>query len=123
MMRRAGQVGCLILGKMKQAAVAGVTTGELDDLAADELRKVGGVALSKNYPTYKPGEGFPGNTCISVNDEAVHGIPGRRRLRRQRRGEENDEGGKRGDRSGHGWLLGAFDAVAGDGFAEPNRKL
>jgi methionyl aminopeptidase len=81
MMRRAGQVGCEILGLMRKAAVAGVTTGELDDLAAAELAKVNGVALSKNYPTYKPGEGFPGNTCISVNEEVVHGIPGKRRLK------------------------------------------
>jgi methionyl aminopeptidase len=37
--------------------------------------------LSKNYPTYKPGEGFPAETCISVNEEVVHGIPGSRQLR------------------------------------------
>ena len=39
------------------------------------------IALSKNYPTYKAGEGFPGYTCISVNEEVVHGIPGRRALK------------------------------------------
>jgi methionyl aminopeptidase len=81
MMRRAGQVGRDILAKMREASVAGVTTGELDELARIELEKVGGIALSKNYPTYKAGEGFPGYTCISVNDEVVHGIPGRRELR------------------------------------------
>lgn len=81
MMRRAGQVGRDILAKMHQAAVPGVTTGELDELAHAELEKVGGIALSKNYPTYKAGEGFPGYTCISVNEEVVHGIPGKRVLR------------------------------------------
>jgi len=81
MMRRAGQVGNQILAAMKKAAVAGVTTAELDELARVELAKVGGVALSKNYPTYKPGEGFPGYTCISVNEEVVHGIPGKRTLK------------------------------------------
>jgi methionyl aminopeptidase len=81
MMRRAGQVARDILGKMRDATVAGVTTGELDLLARDELDKVGGVAMSKNYPTYKAGEGFPGYTCISVNEEVVHGIPGKRVLR------------------------------------------
>ncbi len=80
MMRRAGQVGREILAQMEKAAVAGVSTGELDDLARSLLEKVNGVALSKNYPTYKPGEGFPGYTCISVNEEVVHGIPGKRVL-------------------------------------------
>ena len=81
MMRRAGQVARDILGKMRDATVIGVTTGELDLLARDELDKVGGVAMSKNYPTYKEGEGFPGYTCISVNEEVVHGIPGPRVLK------------------------------------------
>jgi len=81
MMRRAGQIANNILAKMRQAAVVGVTTQELDDLAAAELAKVGGIALSKNYPTYKPGEGFPGHTCISINEEVVHGIPGPRALK------------------------------------------
>jgi methionyl aminopeptidase len=81
MMRRAGQIGCEILAKMREAAVAGVTTMELDDLARRELEKAGGIALSKNYPTYKPGEGFPGYTCISINEEVVHGIPGSRVLK------------------------------------------
>lgn len=74
-MRHTGHVGTLILEKMRQAAVPGVTTAELDQLAAAELAAVGGIGLSKNYPTYKPGEGFPGHTCISVNEEVVHGIP------------------------------------------------
>lgn len=81
MMRRAGQVGRDILLKMRQAAVPGVSTGELDELAHVELDKFGAIALSKNYPTYKSGEGFPGYTCISVNEEVVHGIPGKRLLR------------------------------------------
>ncbi len=80
-MRRAGQIGWDILTKMRQAAVAGATTKSLDDLAQVELDKVGAKALSKNYPTYKPGEGFPGHTCISVNEEVVHGVPGPRTLK------------------------------------------
>jgi len=81
MMRRTGQVARDILGKMQQASVPGVTTGELDELARQELDRVGGIGLSRNYPTYKEGEGFPGYTCISVNEEVVHGIPGKRALR------------------------------------------
>jgi methionyl aminopeptidase len=81
MMRRAGQVAFRILTLMREAAVIGVTTFELDELARMEMDKVGAIALSKNYPTYKQGEGFPGHTCISVNEEVVHGIPGKRALK------------------------------------------
>ena len=80
LMRHAGQVGHDILQKMRDATAPGVTTGELDQLAADELAKVGGIGMSRFYPTYKTGEGFPGHTCISVNEEVVHGIPGGRVL-------------------------------------------
>ena len=81
MMRRTSQVGRDILAKMRRAAVPGVTTAELDELAHAELERVGAIGLSRNYPTYKPGEGFPGHTCISVNEEVVHGIPGMRTLK------------------------------------------
>src|SRR3954463_11423536 len=81
MMRRAGQIGCEILAKMRSALVPGVTTFELNEVARRELDAIGAIGLSKNYPTYKPGEGFPAETCISVNDEVVHGIPGGRMLK------------------------------------------
>src|SRR5215211_6603345 len=80
-MRRAGQVACNILAKMRAAVRPGVTTFELDELAREEMASVGAVSGSRNYPTYKEGEGFPGHTCISVNEEVVHGIPGRRTLK------------------------------------------
>jgi methionyl aminopeptidase len=81
MMRRAGQVACEILAKMRQAACVGVTTYELDQIARMEMEQVGAVSGSRNYPTYKAGQGFPGFTCISINDEIVHGIPGKRTLK------------------------------------------
>jgi len=80
-MRLAGQLGSEILAKMRQATVPGISTRELDDLAFRELEKAGAKALSKNYPTYRPGEGFPGHTCISINEEVVHGVPGPRTLK------------------------------------------
>ena len=81
LMRRAGQVAHEIVQAMRRAVAPGVTTLELDELAHAEMEKVGAIGLSKNYPTYKPGEGFPGYTCVSVNEEVVHGIPGRRQLK------------------------------------------
>jgi methionyl aminopeptidase len=60
---------------MRRAVRPGVTTAELDAIARREFDRAG--ARSGPQLDY----GFPGTTCISVNDEAVHGIPGRRRLR------------------------------------------
>ena len=81
MMRRTGAVGRAILDKMVAATVHGVTTAALNDIARVELNRVGAIATSKNYPTYKAGEGYPCETCISVNDEVVHGIPSDRPLK------------------------------------------
>src|SRR3954471_22340407 len=81
MMRRAGRLACLILEKMREATMPGVTTGQLNDIARRELDAAGAVGLSKNSPPYKPGEGSPAETCISVNEEVVHGIPGGRILK------------------------------------------
>lgn len=81
LMRAAGQLGHQILQEMKSAVAPGVTTEQLNDIAREELSKHGAIGLSKNYPTYKPGEGYPAETCISVNEEVVHGIPGPRMLK------------------------------------------
>lgn len=80
MMRRAGHLARTILAQMTAACAPGVTTAELNEIAREMLASHGAVGLSKNYPTYKPGEGYPAETCISVNEEVVHGIPGPRRL-------------------------------------------
>jgi len=76
MMRHAGQVACDILAKMRRMAVVGMTTGEIDEMCGAELKKANARGLSKDYPTYRPGEGFPGYSCISINEVVVHGIPG-----------------------------------------------
>jgi methionyl aminopeptidase len=68
-MKRAGRVVAETILAMKRAAAPGVTTKELDLVAADVFAKHG--ARSAPMLTYK----FPGYTCISLNDEAVHGVP------------------------------------------------
>jgi methionyl aminopeptidase len=80
-MRRAGVVAFGILQKMKEAAVEGVTTGALDELARVELERAGAKSLSKDYRTGLGGVPYPGYTCVSVNEVVVHGIPGPRVLR------------------------------------------
>lgn len=81
LMRAAGRVVHQTLSTCRAAVRAGITTAELDKIAVDTFTSLGAVGLFKNYPTYEPGRGFPGNTCISVNEEVVHGIPGSRVLK------------------------------------------
>jgi methionyl aminopeptidase len=80
LMRVAGKLAFDILQKMAAMVRPGISTAEINNLAEEELYKANAVGLSKNYPTYKAGEGFPASTCISVNEEVVHGIPSPKRL-------------------------------------------
>jgi methionyl aminopeptidase len=73
-LRRVGRVVALTLAETRRAVVPGVSTAELDGIAAAELERHG--ARSAPALVY----GFPGAICICVNDEAVHGVPGTRRL-------------------------------------------
>jgi methionyl aminopeptidase len=74
-MRTTGEIVRLMLDAMKSEVRPGVTTAELDEAGAEVMRRHG--ARSAPAMVY----GFPGTSCISVNDEAVHGIPGGRVLR------------------------------------------
>jgi methionyl aminopeptidase len=75
-LQRAGRVVALALAAMQAAVRPGRTTAELDAVGAAVFRAHG--ARSAPQLAY----GFPGVTCISVNDEAVHGVPSNgRRLR------------------------------------------
>lgn len=73
-MRAAGRVVHEVHQRLKEICKPGVTTQEIDDEADRVIRSRGARGLFKNYPTYKPGEGFPGHLCISVNEVVVHGI-------------------------------------------------
>lgn len=74
-MRRVGALVAETLAAMRAEVRPGVTTGELDLVAARLWAKRG--ARSGPIETYE----FPGSTCISVNEEVVHGVPGARILR------------------------------------------
>lgn len=81
LMRAAGRVVHRALNRAAELAHVGMTTLELDRIVYDTYTSAGGQGLFQWYPTYEPGKGFPGNTCISINDEVVHGIPGDRTLK------------------------------------------
>ena len=74
-MRAAGLVVADALAATAAAVAPGVTTGELDSIAARVIADAGARSNFKGY------HGFPGVICTSVNDEVVHGIPGDRVLR------------------------------------------
>jgi methionyl aminopeptidase len=73
-MRTIGRIVALILREMCAAVRHGMTTSELDAIGAAAMKRLG--ARSAPQITYR----FPGYTCISVNEEIVHGVPGDRRL-------------------------------------------
>lgn len=74
-LKRVGRVVALVLREMLDAIEAGMTTAELDDVGRTLLDRHG--ARSAPQMTYR----FPGATCISINEEAAHGIPGPRVIR------------------------------------------
>jgi methionyl aminopeptidase len=74
-MREAGRIVARTVDELKRAAQPGVTTRELDRVAAETFTKFGAKSTSLGYFD------FPGHICVSVNNQVVHGIPGPRRLR------------------------------------------
>jgi len=73
-LKEAGRVVHLVIAAMRAAVAPGVTTARLDAIGADVMRAHG--ARSAPKLVYR----FPGENCISVNDEVVHGIPSGRVL-------------------------------------------
>ncbi len=74
LMRKAGLVVGQTLELLRTNVRPGVTTGELDAIAEDNIRTAGAT------PSFLGYHGFTGSICASVNDEVVHGIPGGRTL-------------------------------------------
>lgn len=73
-MREAGKIAASVLGKCAEMVAPGVTTGEIDTAAGELIAEAGCKSAFLGY------KGFPGQICISVNEEVVHGIGGGRVL-------------------------------------------
>lgn len=69
-MRKAGEILGLTLGKLELFIKPGMTTSEIDQMAEKIIFENNGESVFKGY------HGFPATTCICINDEVVHGIPG-----------------------------------------------
>jgi len=73
-MRAAGLVVADALAAVRAALAPGLTTADLDRIAADVIAAAGAT------PSFLGYHGYPATLCVSVNDEVVHGIPGPRVL-------------------------------------------
>jgi methionyl aminopeptidase len=77
-MRAAGRINAEALATARAIIRPGVTTADLNAAAEEVLNKYGVYSPFKNYPGPYP---YPASTCISINEELVHGIPGKRKLK------------------------------------------
>ncbi len=84
-MRGAGRIVAEVLALIEAELRAGVSTAHLDRLAERHIRGEGAIPSFKGYlGGGKYGKGaraFPASTCISIDSEVVHGIPGERTIR------------------------------------------
>jgi methionyl aminopeptidase len=74
-MREAGTIVAAMLVATRDAVKPGITTAELDRIAADVLARAGAASSFLGY------YGYPATICTSVNEQIVHGIPSKRKLR------------------------------------------
>jgi methionyl aminopeptidase len=76
-LREAGRINARALEAVRQLIRPGVTTAELDAAAEEVIRKHGAIPTFKGYPGAYP---YPASICASINEQLVHGIPGKRKL-------------------------------------------
>ncbi len=77
-MRRAGRLVADVLDRLGEALRPGITTGDLDRIAEEMIRRSGGIPSFIGVPG--PRGPYRHAICVSIDDEVVHGIPGRRRI-------------------------------------------
>lgn len=77
-MREAGKINAEALQAAYEMIRPGVTTADINAAAEDVLKKYGVTSPFKNYPGPYP---YPASTNVSINDELVHGIPGKRKVK------------------------------------------
>jgi len=75
LMRRAGKITAAARALAGEMVRPGVTTQEIDSAVEHFIRQQGAVPSFLNY------NGYPASACISINDEVIHGIPGKRVLK------------------------------------------
>jgi methionyl aminopeptidase len=77
-MQTAGRINAEALDAAHAAIRPGATTADVNAAAEEVMHKYGVYSPFKNYPGPYP---YPASCCVSVNEELVHGIPGKRKLK------------------------------------------
>ena len=81
LMREAGRVTALTHKAIEEAIKPGMTTADIDKIAEQTMRKYGAISAEKGYdPGIKGVPPYPASTCISINDEVIHGVPSSKRI-------------------------------------------
>ncbi len=81
LMKEACKVAALAHKAIEESIKPGMTTWELDQIAEKTMIKLGAIPAEKNYPSgFDDVPNFPASTCISINDEVIHGIPSKKRI-------------------------------------------
>ena len=75
LIREAGRVVGTVLVEIEKIVAPGVTTGELRDVADEVIRS------NEGSPVFQQEAGFPASICTSINEQIVHGVPGKTRLK------------------------------------------
>ena len=79
-MRIANRIVSEILANIKEQIVAGISTGEIDKISAELIKKKGARSAFKGYQIRNGVPPFPATICVSLNNEVVHGIPSPQRI-------------------------------------------
>lgn len=79
-MKEVGQIVARVLLKIEKILEPGITTGEIDRIAEKTIRAHGATPAFKGYMGRLSSRAFPSSVCISINEEVVHGIPGKNRI-------------------------------------------
>ncbi len=81
LMKEACKVAALTHKAIEESIKPGMTTWELDQIAEKTMIELGAIPAEKNYPSgFDDVPNFPASTCISINDEVIHGIPSKKRI-------------------------------------------
>ena len=76
LMSEACKITAMAHEAIKKAIKPGMSTLELDRIAEKVIISNGAIPSFKDYPSHHKGvQNFPGSSCISINDEVIHGIP------------------------------------------------
>lgn len=78
-LRESGRITAMTLNKLRESIHEGMKTMELDKIAENEIRQLGGIPAFKGYGRNHRSK-FPSSITVSVNEEVVHGIPGQRKI-------------------------------------------